>query len=101
MKLYFDPGNFNLFKAEIRGIHGYPVAEDLPIKEMIFESGAVWRLPELLSRTGLPSTATLFIVMDRTPMQREGKNLKELILQILQNAGWSIEVIFLEPDGTG
>ena len=101
MTLRFDPGDLSDFKTKIRGIPGYPAGEDLPIKEMIFESGALWRLPDLLLRAGIKPGQSLLVVMDRTPMQREGQSLKELILQVLKNAGRQVEVIWLEPDRTG
>jgi len=101
MTLRFDPGNLEQFKTEIRGIPGYPSGEDLPIRDMVFESGALWHLPDLLLSAGVKPDEPLFIVMDRTPMQREGQPLKELILQILREAGWQVEVIWLEPDRTG
>src|SRR6266508_1660540 len=101
MTLRFDPGDLADFKTEIRGIPGYPSGEELPIKEMVFESGALWRVPDLLLSAGIKPDQTLFVVMDRTPMQREGKQLKELIPQVLNDAGWQVEVIWLEPDRTG
>ncbi|HKY53162.1 MAG TPA: iron-containing alcohol dehydrogenase, partial [Anaerolineales bacterium] len=101
MTLQFDPADIDHFKSQIRGIPGYPIGEDLPIREMAFESGAVWRLPDLLTRAGTEPDQQLFAVMDRTPMKREGRDLKELILQILKQAGYKVEVIWLEPDHTG
>lgn len=101
MMLQFDPADIDHFKAQIRGIPGYPEGEDLPIREMIFESGSVWRLPDLLVRAGITPDQSLFVVMDRTPMKREGRDLKELILQILKQASYQVEVIWLEPDHTG
>jgi glycerol-1-phosphate dehydrogenase [NAD(P)+] len=101
MMLQFDPGNLETFKTQIRGISGYPFGEHLPIKEMVFESGALWRLPDWLSAAGIRADQPISVVMDRTPMQREGKQLKELILQVLSQAGTQFEVIWLEPDGTG
>jgi len=101
MTLRFDPGQLDTFKTEIRTIPGYPSGEDLPIKEMVFESNALSRLPELLSSAGVKPDGHILVVMDRTPMQREGKLLKELILQILRDAGWQTEVVWLEPDHTG
>jgi glycerol-1-phosphate dehydrogenase [NAD(P)+] len=53
-----------------------------------------------LSSAGIKSEHQLFVVMDRTPMQREGKPLKELILQVLKDADRQFEVIWLEPDQT-
>lgn len=101
MTLRFDPGNLDTFKSQIRGIPGYPVGEELPIREMLFESGAVWRLPDLLLSAGIKSDQPLSVVMDRTPMQREGRNLKEFIFEILKNADRQFDVIWLEPDNTG
>jgi len=101
MKLRFDPGNLNQFKDQIRTIPGYPAGEELPIREMVFESGALWRLLDLLSAAGIKSEQSLLVVMDRTRMQRDGRDLKELILQILKEANWQSEVIWLEPDSTG
>ena len=101
MTLRFDPGELTTFKAEIQGIPGYPIGEDLPIKEMVFESDALWRLPDLLSMAGVSPDQPLSVVMDRTPMQREGRQLKELILKVLQGTGWKYDVIWLDPDRTG
>ncbi len=100
MTLRFDPGNLADFKTQIQAIPGYPSGEDLPIKEMVFEADALWRVPDLMLSAGIKPDDRLFVVMDRTPMQREGKPLKELILQVLENAGWKSEVIWLEPDHT-
>ena len=101
MTLRFDPEGIDRFKAQIRGIPGYPAGEDLPIREMVFESGALWRLPNLLLPAGMKPDQPLSVIMDRTPMKREGKDLKSLLLEHLQSAGWQAEVIWLEPDNTG
>src|SRR5215211_1106862 len=101
MTLRFDPEDLDLFKSQIRGIPGYPVDEDLPIREMVFESRALFSLPHLLLSAGIRSDQPVVVIMDRTPMQREGADLKELVLQILKNAGWKIEGIWLDPDSTG
>ena len=101
MILRFDPEGIDRFKAQIRGIPGYPAGEDLPIREMVFESGALWRLSGLLLLAGMKPDQPLSVVMDQTPMKREGKDLKSLILEHLQHEGWQTEVIWLEPDITG
>ena len=101
MALRFDPTHIDQFKARIRGIPGYPVGEDLPVREMIFESGAIWRLPDFLLAAGIKPDQILSVVMDRTLMKREGRNLKELLLQIILNAGLQFDVVLLEPDSTG
>jgi glycerol-1-phosphate dehydrogenase [NAD(P)+] len=101
MTLRFDPGDGEHFKAALRGIRGYPAGEDLPIREMLFAPGALWRLPELLRLAGAAPKRPLRVVMDRTPMQREGADLKPLVLSLLGEAGWAPEPIWLEPDATG
>jgi len=101
MSLQFDPGNLGQFKSQIRTIPGYPVGEDLPIRDMVFESGALWRLSDLLLHAGMRSDQPLLVVMDRTPMMWENSNLKELILELLRDKGWQFDVVWLEPDSTG
>jgi glycerol-1-phosphate dehydrogenase [NAD(P)+] len=101
MSLRFDPGDLDQFKTRIRAIPGYPTGEDLPVRSMVFESGALWRLPDLLLQAEIKPDRSLWVVMDRTPMRREGKDLKTLICEILKNAGQKFEVIWLEADGTG
>ena len=101
MTLRFDPENIERFKTEIRAIPGYPEGEDLPIRRMVFEPDALMGLPELLQVAGMTPGGPLLVVMDRTPMQREGKELKPLLLEILHSSGWQPEVIWLEPDSTG
>jgi glycerol-1-phosphate dehydrogenase [NAD(P)+] len=101
MSLRFDPGNLDQFKSQIRTIPGYPAGEDLPIRDMVFESGAVWHLPDLLMRAGMKPDQPISVVMDRTLMKREGRDLKGLVLEILNNGGWQVDVIWLEPDNTG
>ncbi|MDQ3006542.1 MAG: iron-containing alcohol dehydrogenase [Chloroflexota bacterium] len=101
MTLRFDPEGIERFKTEIRGIPGYPTGEDLPIRDMVFESGALWRLSDLLLVAGMKVDQPLSVVMDRTPMQRKGADLKSLILEQLKNAGWQADVIWLEGDHTG
>ena len=101
MTLRFDPEQIDQFKAEIRTIPGYPTGEDLPIRTMVFEPDALLKLPSLLERAGMTSEKQLSVVMDRTPMKREGDDLKPLLLAQLRNAGWQPDVIWLEPDPTG
>jgi glycerol-1-phosphate dehydrogenase [NAD(P)+] len=101
MTLRFDPEHIDRFKAEIRDIPGYPMGEDLPIRAMIFEPDALLRLPGLLELAGMTPDQRLSVVMDRTPMKREDEELKPLLLELLKNAGWQPEIIWLEEDSTG
>lgn len=101
MTLRFDPEHIDRFKAEIRSIPGYPVGEELPIRAMVFEPDALLYLPDLLQVAGTTADKPLLVVMDRTAMQREGKDLKPFLLEQLKTAGWQPEVIWLESDSTG
>ncbi|HET6597961.1 MAG TPA: iron-containing alcohol dehydrogenase [Anaerolineales bacterium] len=101
MTLQFDPQDIDRFKEDIRRIPGYPTGEELPIRAMVFEPDALARLPELLAMAGVTPDKQLSVVMDRTSMTREGKELKPLVLHVLKNAGWQPEIVWLEPDSTG
>lgn len=101
MTLRYDPGSIERFKAEICAIPGYPTGEALPIRDMVFESNAVFRLPALLALAGADPKQPLLLVMDETRMQRAGADLKPLILTLLRQAGWSPEPLWLTPDATG
>jgi glycerol-1-phosphate dehydrogenase [NAD(P)+] len=101
MNLPFDPGDIQPFRQAIEKIPGYPVGEDLPIRAMIFESNALFRLPELLTLAGADPQQPLLVVMDRTPMQRAGADLKPLIMNLLSQAGWPAEALWLEPGADG
>jgi glycerol-1-phosphate dehydrogenase [NAD(P)+] len=99
--LPYDPGHIEQFKQEIRRIPGYPAGEELPIRQMLFQSGALFRLPEMLAEAGAARDQPVVVVMDTTPMRRGGEDLKSLVLAGLSEAGWQPAPIWLEPDGTG
>ncbi|NJN45120.1 MAG: sn-glycerol-1-phosphate dehydrogenase [Anaerolineae bacterium] len=101
MNLRFDPGHIDSFKEEIKHIPGYPIGEELPIREMVFESGAIFRLPELLKIAGAKRENPVLVVMDRTPMRRGMTSLKPLIIEILQKADWNPYPIWLENHLSG
>jgi glycerol-1-phosphate dehydrogenase [NAD(P)+] len=101
MALRFDPSAGEAFKAAIRGIPGYPAGEDLPIRAMAFEAGALWQLHDHLLLAGAAPERPLRVVMDPTPMRRQGADLKPLLLGHLRAAGWQPEPLWLEPDASG
>jgi glycerol-1-phosphate dehydrogenase [NAD(P)+] len=101
MTLTYDPGAGEAFKAAIRTIPGYPAGEALPIRFMVFASNALRQLPQWLEQAGATPAQPLAVVMDRTPMQRGGADLKAQVFALLQAAGWQAERVELEPDATG
>lgn len=59
---------------------------------MVVESGALFRLPSLLSLAGAEHERPLIVVMDRTLMRRGDADLKPLLLATLRDAGWKPEM---------
>src|ERR671938_1852400 len=97
MNLTFDPSDPE-FKPAIRRIPGYPSGEDVPIRAMVFESGALFRLPEFLERAGARRDLPLLVVVDQLPIRRGAEELKPLVLRELKDQGWQPEAIVLEPN---
>src|SRR5688572_2246674 len=100
--MLYDPADGAAFWTAIKAIPGYPANEaEYPIREMMFESGAVFQLPALLHRIGADAKQPVLVVMDTTPMQRAGENLKTLVMQVLKDGNWQAVEILLESDATG
>ena len=93
MTLTYDPGAGQAFTDALRAIPGYPAGEDLPIRTMVF-GRTRWRsCGRLLRAAGAVPEQPLPVVMDRTPMLRDGADLKPLVLAQLRDAGWQPEAI--------
>lgn len=102
MNLRYDPAESETFWADIQRIPGFPGRELIePLPTMVFESGALFRLTEVLIASGALKVQPLLVVMDTTSMQRNGESLKPLVLKTLQQAGWQARVLLLEPDSSG
>ncbi len=101
MKLEYDPGEGVNFWQSIELLPGYPTNERMPISQMIFESNAIFKLPKLLNEVKANPRKPLLVVMDKTPMSRQGQDLKQLVMRILSEAGWQAQPFILEPDLTG
>jgi glycerol-1-phosphate dehydrogenase [NAD(P)+] len=102
MQLKYDPGDGVDFWNKISALPGYPSGENMPIRLMLFEQGALSRLGEVLNETGAHADQPVFIAMDTTPMRRGAESLKPLVLDLLRQAGWqAIEPIEITPDETG
>lgn len=99
--LSYDPAEGKKFWDAIRTLPGFPADEIMPIKEMVFESNALFRTSEILASIGANKASPLVVVMDETPMRRAGEDLKELALTILQNDGWQVKVVWMRVDESG
>src|SRR5574341_580277 len=101
MKLAYDPADGAGFWQAISHLPGYPADTHEPIRTMLFESGAVYRMPDVLAGAGAERNGPLLVVMDQTPMRRGADDLKRLVLDLLRRAGWEVETVIMEPDQTG
>ena len=101
MKLRYDPGENEAFWQAIRRIPGFPEDDEIRLRTMIFESDAVFRLPEILGQFSTSAEQRLLVVMDPTPMQRGPDSLKPLVQRILSEAGLQVDTLVLQPDGSG
>jgi glycerol-1-phosphate dehydrogenase [NAD(P)+] len=99
-ELPYDPAGGNSFWVAIHQLPGFPAQETMPIKEMIFESGALFKTTAILKAIGADQNE-LLVVMDETPMRRAGEDLKELMLATLRNDGWQVNVVLMRADESG
>jgi glycerol-1-phosphate dehydrogenase [NAD(P)+] len=98
--MFCDPADGEAFWQAIKAIPGYPANEvEYPIREMRFESGALFQLPALLHTIGADPQQPVLVVMDSTPMRRAGDDLKALVMRVL--ADWQAVQVILQPDATG
>jgi glycerol-1-phosphate dehydrogenase [NAD(P)+] len=100
-KLPYDPADGVNFWEVIRKLPGFPAHETMPIKHMIFESGALLKTMEILKSVGAHQNAPLIVVMDETPMCRNGENLKSQALDTLRKDGWQVRVCIMPVDESG
>jgi len=101
MQLPYDPADSPRFWNAIRRLPGYPGGETAPIQTMRFASGALFEVSKILEVSGARKSAPLVLVMDETPMRRDGKDLKSLALDLLQKDGWRVRPLWMRPDPNG
>lgn len=101
MKLPYDPSDNLNFWQTIQHIPGFPHDDIIPLRKMIFESNALYRLPDLIAELGVSHTMAILVVMDSTPMIRKNENLKSLVIQVLNQAGYEPQQLILKPDASG
>jgi len=101
IRLPYDPGAGEGFWRAVEGLPGYPGGVQQPIREMLFESGAIYRLGEVLAKAGATRSEPVLIVMDATPMRRGGESLKPLVQGVLSQDGWRPEEAVLQTGASG
>ena len=101
MKLAYDPGDGEAFWRGVSQLPGFPHGEPIPLRRMIFASGAIYGLPGLLRELGVSQAAPLLVVMDPTEMKRGGESLKPLLLETLRIADYKVQPLVLVPSPDG
>ena len=101
VQLKYDPADGEAFWEEISHLPGYPVDEFMPIRIMLYESNALYRLSEVIENVATDLSQPVLVVMDSTLMHRGSENLKPLILGHLNSQGWQIKPLILLPDSIG
>ncbi len=101
MKLQFDPGENDLFWEKARRLPGFPHDDDIPLKVMLFESNALYKIPQVLESVQKEPGRELLVVVDPTPMRRGTESLKPLVMKVVNDAGWEAKLLTLEPDASG
>ncbi len=99
--LPYDPADGVKFWEAIRKLPGFPAHETMPIKHMLFESGALFKTTDVLKSVGASQDKPLVVAMDKTPMQRNGSDLKSQALDLLRKDGWQVQPCPLKADESG
>ncbi len=100
-KLPYDPADGVKFWEEIRKLSGFPAHETMPIKYMVFESGALFKTTEILKSVGAHKDKPLVVVMDESPKRRDGGDLTAQVFDTLRKDGWQVQVCAVPPDESG
>jgi glycerol-1-phosphate dehydrogenase [NAD(P)+] len=101
MNLAYDPASGGQFWESISRLPGYPRDVIMPIKHMLFETGALYKVSDVLESLGAKKESPLIIVMDETPMRRGEDDLKGFSLVLLQNRGWRVKPVLMTADASG
>jgi len=79
---------------------GHPL-RPVEIDDILIGPDALLELPAVLRRAGVTEAHSVLLVMDETPMRREGDDLKRLVQALLRHAGYHAETFWLKGDQYG
>ncbi len=100
-RLRHDPTDMPGLMAAVQR---WPDSDRVPaveLEQVIIESGALERLPEVLERLCQPAAREAILVMDSTQITRGGELLKPAVLGLLERSGFKQETIELRGDDGG
>ncbi len=99
--LPFDPAKPEEFWPAVQALPGFPAEDFGVVRQMLFAADGLERRPEVLHTAGARRGEPPLIVMDRTPMHRDGADLKTELVRILRRGGWDPQPAWMEPDASG
>lgn len=97
----YDPSSGDQFWSAVRQIPGFPLSDNIPLREMLFNQDAIYELPRVLGDVGADKNKPVLVVIDPTEMQRGDQSLKPLVMNLLKKAGWQAEPVLMSADRTG
>jgi glycerol-1-phosphate dehydrogenase [NAD(P)+] len=71
------------------------------IEEILIGPDALLELPAVLQRAGVAKGAHVVLAMDETPMRRDEQDLKPFVQEMLRDAGYQLQPLWLEGDSYG
>ena len=97
----YDPGDMPGLQEKIKSWADYDRLPEIELKRVIVGPDAINELPQVLKEINPEGSGEVVLVMDKTPMERDGKSLKPMVQQMLADAGFETRVVELEGDEYG
>jgi glycerol-1-phosphate dehydrogenase [NAD(P)+] len=97
----YDPGDMPGLQEKIKSWADYDQLPEIELKQVIVGPDAIKELPQVLKEINPEGSGEVVLVMDKTPMERDGKSLKPMVQQMLADAGFETRVVELEGDEYG
>jgi glycerol-1-phosphate dehydrogenase [NAD(P)+] len=97
----YDVENMEDLNRKIARWSDYDRLPKIELRDVLVGRDAVRRLPQALQSLGVKPGTRVVTVMDGTLILRGRENLKELVLRILQDAGYRPEKLVLQGDKFG
>ena len=95
----FDPVDLPALKSWLASLDDpQALLRPVEIDEIIIGPDALLELPAVLLRASIARDARVVLVMDETPMRREEQDLKSFVQEMLRNAGYHLQTLWLTGD---
>jgi len=96
-----DPGDMHALKRWLAQHEDQSMLRQVGIEEILIGTDVLFQLPLVLQRAGIVSGSRVLLVMDKTPMRREERDLKPFVQALLHEAGYVVTPLWLGGDRYG